>query len=46
MKTFKPKQADNNQSWMYTQEVKQERKASKMLRQQRSQRKTLWQAVE
>jgi hypothetical protein len=46
MKNMELKQADNNQSWVYAQEVRQERKASKHRRQQRSQRKTIWQAVE
>lgn len=41
-KTFKANAQDNNNSWQYQQEVKQSRKASKELRNNKRSRKGFW----
>ena len=46
MKESKATKQYDSSDWMYAQEVRQERKASKMLRQQRMQRKGVWQAAD
>lgn len=46
MKDIKSKQLDNNSSYLYAQEVKQERKQSKQLRSMRQSRKGVWQAAD
>lgn len=41
-KTFKANTQDNNNAWQYQQEVKQSRKASKELRNNKRSRKGFW----
>lgn len=46
MKTIKTQQQDNTQAWEYNAAVRQQRKQSKLFRQQRSGKRSVWESQE